>query len=129
MAKSTDYIPGACNIGGAEVRLRRLMAWCATGATLLLWVGLMLAEAPPAWRLLVFFPATLAVLGFLQAAAGFCVKFGLAGVFNFDTHVGRTDPVDQADFRRQDRRRAVRIIAYAVAMAALVAAAAYLVPM
>jgi hypothetical protein len=129
MPSTSPYIPGTCNIGQAEIKLRKFIGWLSAGATLLLWAGLVLAEVAPKWRLLVFFPAMVAALGYLQAAAHFCVKFGLAGVFNFGPNVGRTDTVEQAEFRRQDRRTALRIIAYALLIAVFVTAAAYLVPM
>jgi hypothetical protein len=128
MPSNSPYIPGTCNIGQAEIKLRKFIGWLAAGVTLLVWAGLSLAEVASEWRLLVFFPATVAALGYLQAAAHFCVKFGLAGVFNFGPNVGRTDTVEQAEFRRQDRRTALRIIGYALLIAAFVTAAAYLVP-
>ena len=82
----------------------------------------------PAWRLLLFFPASLAAVGFLQAAWHFCAKFGLNGVFNFGPNVGRTDTVEQAEFRRQDRRTALKIIALSALAGHIVAAVAYCLP-
>jgi hypothetical protein len=129
MANSTDgYIPGACNIGREEVRWRRIMAWIGVVVALGLWGFFAYAEASPPTRLWVGGPALMAALGFLQARRGFCVKYGLGGAFNFGPEVGRTESVEQAEARRQDRRASIRLIAQAVLIAALVALAAYATP-
>jgi hypothetical protein len=80
---------------------------------------------PAAWHLTLFLPASVAAIGFLQAAWHFCAKFGLGGVFNFGLHVGRTDTVEQAEFRKQDRRTALRIIGLSAVIGIAAAAAAY----
>ena len=67
-------------------------------------------------------------IGFLQAAWHFCATFGLVGVFNFGPNVGKTDTVEQAEFRRQDRRTAIQIIALSALAGAVAALAAYSLP-
>ena len=122
------YIPGICNIGRAEVRQRQLIGYISAIVTIALAVTLFVTRLAPAWRLLLFFPAAVAAVGFLQSAWHFCAKFGLDGVFNFGPEVGRTDPVAQAEFRRQDRRTALKIVGLSALAGALIAAAAYLAP-
>jgi hypothetical protein len=75
-----------------------------------------------------FIPAFLAALGFLQARRRFCVKYGLAGAFNFGDLLGRTTSVSASDDRRQDQRASVAMIAQAAAIALVVALIAYWVP-
>jgi hypothetical protein len=129
MASPTDgYIPGACNIGREEVRWRKIMAWIGVACTLGLWGFFAFAGASPPARLWVGGPALMAAIGFLQARRGFCVKYGLGGAFNFGPEVGRTESVEQAEARRQDRKASIRIIAQAALIAALVALAAYATP-
>jgi hypothetical protein len=123
-----EYIPGVCNIGRAEIRQRKVIGWVALAATVGLWGGCLVWRAPAVWRLVLFFPATIAAIGFLQAAWHFCAKFGLGGVFNFGPHVGRTDSVEQAEYRRKDRRTAWQIIGLSVLAGVVVGAAAYFVP-
>jgi hypothetical protein len=128
MSGRAEYIPGVCNIGRAEIRQRQLIGWCALAATIGFWIALAVFPVAAPWRLLLFFPASLAATGFLQAAWHFCAKFGLRGVFNFGPRAGQTDTVDQAEFRRQDRRTALKIISLSALAGAAVAAAAYFLP-
>jgi hypothetical protein len=120
-----EYIPGVCNIGRAEIRQRLVVGWVALVATSALWAAFILLKFVPPWRFVLFFPASLAATGFLQAAWHFCAKFGLRGVFNFGSDVGQTDTVEQAEFRRQDRRTALKIIGLSALVGVIVAAAAY----
>ena len=128
MAATKQYIPGVCNIGRAEIRQRQLIGWVALAATVGFWIAFAVIPVPAPWRLLLFFPASLAATGFLQAAWHFCAKFGLRGVFNFGPNAGQTDTVEQAEFRRQDRRTALKIIALSALAGAVVAAVAYFLP-
>jgi hypothetical protein len=129
VAESNVYIPGVCNIGRAEVRQRKLVGWVGLAVTVGVWIACSVFEASPPWRLALFVPASIAATGFLQAAWHFCATFGVLGLSNFGPNVGRTDTVEQAEFRRQDRRTALRIIALSVFAGAVVAAAAYFVPL
>ena len=132
MATSNQYIPGVCNIGRAEIRQRKLLGWIGLAVTVGAWIACSVYEVSPAWRLALFVPASIAATGFLQAAWHFCATFGVLGVSNFGSSVGKTDrirhedTVEQAEFRRQDRRKALQIIALSVLAGAVVAAAAYI---
>jgi len=129
MTASTDgYVPGVCNIGRAEVRWRKLMAWIGFACALGLWGFFAYMKTPPQTRLWVAGPALLGAIGFLQAARGFCVKYGLGGVFNVGPEVGRTEAVVQAEARARDRRASLVIIAQAILIAGLAGLAAYAVP-
>src|SRR5262245_1743821 len=116
-----QYVPGVCNIGKAEITRRKVIGWVALAATLALWGALIIFQVPPTWRLVLFVPAMIAAIGFLQAAWHFCAKFGLNGVFNFGSNVGQTDTVEQAEYRRKDRRTALQIIGLSVLVGAIVA--------
>jgi hypothetical protein len=116
-----QYIPGVCNIGKAEIKLRRLIGWLGLAACVALWAVFLVAKTPASWRLTLFVPAFIAAIGFLQAAWHFCAKFALGGVFNFGPNVGQTDTVEQAEFRRQDRRTALQIIGLSLLIGAAVA--------
>jgi hypothetical protein len=126
MANSNNgYIPGVCNIGRDEVRWRKVLGWLGLVCTVGLWAFFVYAKASPLARLWVFGPALMSAIGFIQAARGFCVKYGLGGAFNFSRNVGATNAVEQAEFRRQDRRTSIQIITLSLLAAALVALAAY----
>ena len=128
MATSNEYIPGVCNIGRAEIRQRKFLGWIALAITVGLWITLVVLGVAPAWRLVLLVPASIAATGFLQAAWHFCATFGVLGRSNFGPNVGRTDTVEQAEFRRQDRRTALKIIALSILAGAAVTAIAYFLP-
>ena len=124
-----EYIPGVCNIGKAEMRKRFVIGLSAIIACILLWGACIVFAVAPSWRLLLFFPATVAAIGFLQYAWHFCARFGLNGVFNFGPNVGKTDSVEQAEYRKKDRRTALLIIGLSLLVGVIVGAAAYFIPL
>jgi hypothetical protein len=101
-----QYVPGTCNIGPAEIALRRRVGHTGLIATAVLAAVLLAVDAAPAWRLLLALPAALAAAGYLQAWLRFCANFGWRGVYNFDT-LGHEQRVAAEEARAQDRRRAV----------------------
>lgn len=115
MTAKQDYVPGVCNMGPAEIRRRRQSGWVGSGLTILLWGAFLIFRVPASWRLLLFFPAMVSATGFLQAGLHFCAAFGMRGLFNFSTKVGKTETVEQAEFRLKDRRKA-RLIALCAAL-------------
>ncbi|TLD72404.1 hypothetical protein FEM03_03330 [Phragmitibacter flavus] len=121
------YIPGVCNIGRTEMRKRRRVGLMALVATGLFWWGAEWLEVLPKWRVLLFFPATLAAAGLLQWLMGFCAAFGLSGVFKMGTDEDKTDTVAQAEFRAKDRHKAWVIIVASALVGVLTAYAAYVV--
>ena len=126
MTSRAEYIPGVCNIGTAEIRKRRQSGWIGLGATVLLWIAFFVFRVPAPWRLFLFLPAALGASGFLQAAFHFCAAFGMRGVFNFGSEAGKTDTVEQAEFRRLDLRKARLISLYSALIGAAVAVAGLL---
>ncbi|MFI5368085.1 MAG: hypothetical protein ACHQ1F_03635 [Spirochaetia bacterium] len=124
MKAKQEYVPGVCNIGPAEIRRRMQSGWIGLGATILLWTAFVVFQVPAAWRLLIFIPAATGAAGFLQACLHFCAEFGVRGVFNFASAVGKTETVEQAEFRRMDRRKAGLIALYAALIGAATAIAA-----
>ncbi|HEY9207251.1 MAG TPA: hypothetical protein VIO58_15170 [Candidatus Methanoperedens sp.] len=124
-----QYIPGACNIGKSEIERRKQGGWVGLIATIILYALLAYFETSRIWRLIIFIPATAAAIGFLQARMHFCAYFGMVGVFNFGPEVGKTDTVEQAEFRAADRRKAWQIIIYSVIIGAVAALAAFYLPL
>ena len=125
---ATEYIPGVCNIGGAEVRLRWVVGWAGLVAAVALWGYFVWAGSPRPLRLWVGGPALMAALGFLQARRNFCVNYGLGGVAGFGEKAGRTERVEDEASHELDRRTSWRIIGSSIAVAAVAAVVAYLVP-
>jgi hypothetical protein len=123
-----EYIPGVCNIGQAEIKMRRALGWLGLAVCIGMWATFVVFKVAPLWRLSIFVPAFLAAMGYYQAAWHFCAKFGLGGVFNFGPNIGQTDTIEQAEFRKQDRRKALQIIGLSVLIGTAVAAAAFFTP-
>jgi len=126
MVANEKYIPGVCNIGPAEINRRMRGGWFGLGLTILLWLAFWAFRVPAPWRLTLFFPAFTGAEGFLQAAFHFCAGFGMRGVFNFGSEVGKTDSVEQAEFRRIDLRKAQLISLYSALIGIGVAALGFL---
>jgi hypothetical protein len=127
MQSKAGYIPGVCNIGPSEIKTRSQTGWIGLGSTIILGAALFLFSVHSAWRVLLFFPAFIAAIGFLQAKMRFCAAFGILGVFNFGPKVGRSDTVAQTEYRRKDRKKATLIIFYSIMIAIVVAIVGYLV--
>jgi hypothetical protein len=127
MVSKTEYIPGVCNIGPAEIRMRRRIGWLGLAATLVLLAIFLAFRIPSPWRFFLFLPASIGATGFLQAAFHFCAGFGNRGLFNFGPEVGKTESVEQADFRLKDRRKAGLIGLYSVLIGVAAALAGVLV--
>jgi hypothetical protein len=119
------YTPGVCNLSDEEARGRDIAGWTGLALTLALEVYFLYANTPPAIRLVVFIPAAIGAMGFLQGIMHFCVNFGMRGVFNMSSTVGRTDTIAQAEYRAQDKAKAIRIIIYSILIGLAVALLAY----
>ena len=123
--QTLEYIPGVCNIGAEERKRRVRSGWTGLLATVVLEGLFLVFRVGAPWRLFLFLPATLGATGFLQAAFHFCAAFGYKGVFNFGPDVGKTDTVEQAEFSRKDRAKALQIVSYSSLIGIVVAVLGY----
>jgi hypothetical protein len=110
-----QYVPGRCNIGPAEIALRRRFGHAGLVVTAALGAALLRSDLPRAWRLTLAVPAAGAASGYLQARERFCADFGWRGVYNFDRR-GQEQPVAGDDALAQDRRKALGIAAASAAI-------------
>ena len=124
----TDYQPGVCNIGPAEIARRRRAGHVGLVVSLLVLGLLVIVDAPPLFRLIIALPVAAAASGYLQAWLKFCAGFGSRGVFNFGP-VGATQDVADPEARRLDKARSRRIGLVSVAIGAVVGAVAVALPL
>jgi hypothetical protein len=108
--------------------MRRNLGWAGLAATIVLWGIFIVARTPQVWRLTLFIPAMLGMLGWLQSAWHFCAAFGFNGVFNFGANVGKTDTIEQAEYRKKDRKTAMQIVGLSLLSGVAVAVAGYFLP-
>jgi hypothetical protein len=121
-----EYIPGTCNIGRNEIRMRLTLAWVCLIITLAL-TAFFYSQPTSELRLLVAIPAFVTSLLFLQSAFSFCVHYGFKGVFNVQSSLGKTDTIEQAEFRKRDRATAIRILAGSLTISTIYTILIYLI--
>jgi hypothetical protein len=105
---ASGYVPGVCNIGPAEIARRRQGGHVLLAASVGLFAGLLLIDAPAPARLLVALPAAVSASSYLQARFHFCAGFGSQGIYNFG-EVGPVTQVEDPDALAKDRRRSRQI--------------------
>lgn len=112
-SNKSGYIPGMCNIGKKEIERRKYSAIFSLLLCLLFVLITEWLNTAQAWRTLLFLPATSLGISFQQWRSKFCVAFGIKGVFNFG-ELGKTFSVEQQEYYRKDRKKAVRMIIWGI---------------
>jgi hypothetical protein len=77
-----SYVPGVCNINHAEIARRRLAGHIGISLFIVVLALLLYLSINRWYRLILFVPAFLAAIGYLQAKNKFCVGYGGAGMQN-----------------------------------------------
>jgi hypothetical protein len=122
----SHYIPGVCNIGQAEIARRKRIGWAGLILAIVFLVLFAQFDAGKVWLLLIFLSSAASASGFIQGKMHFCAAFGLMNVFNFGSDAGTTDTVIQAEFRAQDKKKALQILGYSTLVGLVVTLAAFL---
>ncbi len=125
---SSDYIPGSCNIGKAEVKRRQIVSVFGLILMLISIVAITTSEQSRTARLSIFLPALIFSVGFIQSRSKFCLAYGLAGTFNFGK-LGDISKVQSLEDKRADRKTASLIMFKSIALAAAITAVFYLLPL
>jgi hypothetical protein len=111
-----NYQPGVCNIGGAEVARRKQVSVLG-GILYLASAGVIISLGlSQTMRALVFIPALLFAVGYIQSRKKFCLAFGLMGTFNFGA-LGDMSKVASPDALAIDRKVAISILGQALVLA------------
>ena len=120
-----DYIPGTCNIGGDELRSRRIVAAVGLVLSLSALIIFIATDVSQSARLGIFIPLLVMSIGWVQSRKKFCLAYGFTGTFNFGK-LGQISRVADPIARAADRRTALIIFAqstlYAAVLTALVVA-------
>lgn len=113
---SNDYQPGVCNIGGPEVARRKQVAYLGGFLYIALTIAMVALDLSQQIRVLLFFPAALFAVGYIQSRKKFCFAYGLLGAFNFG-EAGKISKVATAEEIAADRKAALLIIGQALTLA------------
>jgi len=124
----SEYIPGTCNIGKAEIRQRQVVALIGLFLSVSALIGFISTKASPSIRLGIFLPLTIFSVGFVQSRKKFCLAFGFMGTFNFARLGKMSKVVDKASLAA-DRKTAAIILLQSLGLAAILTFAVYLLPL
>lgn len=116
MNGQSEYIPGLCNIGPAEIRKRRTVAILGLGLLILGIISFRQTHAHHLARTSIFLPALVFSVGFIQSRKKFCLAFGFMGTFNFGKSRDLARVASPED-RARDRKTALNILGQAVVLA------------
>ena len=125
---SSEYVAGSCNIGKGEIRRRQIVALFGLFLTISSATALLATDQSRSSRFSIFLPALVFSIGFVQSRSKFCLAYGLAGTFNFD-RLGKISKVQSAQDRKADRKTAIVILLKSAALAALITAVFFVLPL
>ena len=123
-----DYIPGSCNIGGDELRSRRIVAAVGFVLSLSALITFIRIDVSQGGRLGIFIPLLVMSVGWVQSRKKFCLAYGFAGTFNFGK-LGNLSRVSDPIARAADRRTALMIFAQSTLYAAVLTALVVVLPL
>lgn len=124
----SSYIAGSCNIGPQEIRRRKGVALIGLFLTAVSMIGFIKTSASPSARVGIFFPSLIFAIGFIQARSKFCLAYGFLGTFNLGK-LGDLSKVSSKEDKAADRATALKILAKAVALAAVITLVVCLLPL
>lgn len=104
-----QYIPGNCNIGETEIRVRQKFLLLALLLAVVFTIITHLTHSLIALIFLFAFTYFTIVL-FIEVTTRFCVLFGFFSLHNFKG-LGNLDNVDSCHCKNKDRKRAILILA------------------
>jgi hypothetical protein len=125
---SSEYVAGSCNIGKGEIRRRQIVALFGVFLTISSATALLATDQSRSSRISIFLPALVFSIGFVQSRSKFCLAYGLAGTFNFD-RLGKISRVASGEDRKADRKTAIVILLKSAALAALITAVFFVLPL
>jgi hypothetical protein len=124
----SEYIPGTCNIGKAEIRQRQIVALIGLALSVSALIGFISTKASPSIRLGIFLPLTIFSVGYVQSRKKFCLAFGFMGTFNF-ARLGKMSKVVDKTSLAADRKTAAIILLQSAGLSAAITAVIYFLPL
>ena len=128
MEEKTNYIPGVCNINHAEIRKRRISAYFSLMIIAFGLATFIALQASWYYFLVLFIPAFVGTLGFLQARHKFCATYGTIGKHHADDD-SDIEIIEDAQARKADQLRARMILLQAFVVASFVTTLCCFIPL
>lgn len=125
---SNTYVPGTCNIGQGEIKRRQAVAIFGLFLIAISSIGILTTDQDRGARLSIFIPAVIFSIGFVQSRKKFCLAYGLGGTFNFGK-LGQISKVQSLEDKKADRKTAVFILFQSVALAGVITAIFFVLPL
>ncbi len=124
---SQDYIAGACNIGPAEIKQRKTVAFIGLALSVISLAYFISSDSEKSARLTLLIPFTIFAIGFVQSRKKFCLAYGFLGTFNFG-ELGKVSKVADSAAKKADRDTAIKILFQSLLLALGLTLIAYLLP-
>lgn len=124
--EENKYIPGVCNIGREEIKQRKMIGIIGLIATVITLFLLIYFNTSIGIKLFIFIPAFISSIGFLQARAHFCIYYGWASLYNFDSF-GKKNKVEKDEYKKADNMKSFRIILYSLLIGLIIVIAAMII--
>jgi hypothetical protein len=124
--EENKYIPGVCNIGREEIKQRKIVGIIGLIATVITLFLLIYFDTSIGIKFFIFIPAVISSIGFLQARAHFCIYYGWASLFNFDS-LGKKNIVEKDEYKIADKKKSFRIVLYSLLIGLIIVIAAIIV--
>ncbi|MCF8535169.1 MAG: hypothetical protein K9F92_03205 [Candidatus Nanopelagicaceae bacterium] len=124
---SQDYIAGACNIGPAEIKQRKTVAFIGLALSVISLAYFISSDSEKNVRLTLLIPFTIFAIGFVQSRKKFCLAYGFLGTFNFGK-LGKVSKVADSAAKKADRDTAIKILFQSLLLALGLTLIAYLLP-
>ena len=126
-AMTSEYVPGKCNIGRRGRAMRLTTGLVLIGISIVLGL-IVIGQTIRLVRLVMAFPAYVGLLSILEGSMSFCVLHASRGTFDMHEPKGFASSrssslgkVESEDWKRIDRRKALRMHVEAVAGAIVLA--------
>lgn len=114
-----QYIPGVCNIGTAEKKVRLKAAYVGTFLTFIIVAAAFIFSTEKTYRIFSTPFFFFAILNYLQSRHSFCVKFGVFKEYNFGPKIGVTAAIVDKESIKKDKQKSIKIIIQSIILTVL----------
>jgi predicted nucleic acid-binding Zn ribbon protein len=122
------YVPGVCNINPNEVKKRRNVGHIGLVILVVLLVVFLVLNISRYIRIILFLPAFISAIGYLQAKNKFCVGYGGAGQQHADTDSALAVKVTEVPALSADKKRSRQLNLQAFIAALVITVITILIP-